>query len=316
MTANFKLQEVRLKVIGKNSSRVGDQMLKKGDEYILGTGGRFELIRGYNYCIFFGKRLPCHAQMSVSESLPVIGAIKRDKNRCSVEGETSVKRIKLMDETVSGDVSISRKESRKTLESFFGVKPSASEQTKVECCECGTLLVLRYGPQCPSEKIAAFDLDSTLIETSSGRKFATGPKDWKLMVNVQEKLELIQKSGYRIIIFTNQGGLSRGKPTQADLKEKIQAIAAKVNLPVVVMVSSGRDIYRKPCTGMWDYVIQNENGGIKPNLSYCFFVGDAAGRIDGWKQGTCMYMYMYIYIVFGVFGGFITPAFSFILSWL
>lgn len=49
-----------------------------------------------------------------------------------------------------------------------------------------TLLVGRFEPEAgePQErrtrrKIAAFDLDSTLIATSSGKKFGNDPADWK-----------------------------------------------------------------------------------------------------------------------------------------
>lgn len=30
---------------------------------------------------------------------------------------------------------------------------------------------------------------------------------------------------------------------------------------------------------MWDYMIAHCNGGVKPDLSQCMYVGDAAGRL-------------------------------------
>lgn len=38
-------------------------------------------------------------------------------------------------------------------------------------------------------------------------------------------------------------------------------------------------MYRKPCTGMWDYLESTENGDIKIDRSQSVYVGDAAGRV-------------------------------------
>jgi bifunctional polynucleotide phosphatase/kinase len=36
--------------------------------------------------------------------------------------------------------------------------------------------------------------------------------------------------------------------------------------------------YRKGGTGMWEKMVADHNGGVKPDLKASFFVGDAAGR--------------------------------------
>ena len=40
----------------------------------------------------------------------------------------------------------------------------------------------------------------------------------------------------------------------------------------------GKDKYRKPQSGMWDYFVKNGNEGEKVDISKSVFVGDAAGR--------------------------------------
>jgi len=51
-------------------------------------------------------------------------------------------------------------------------------------------------------------------------------------------------------------------------------------------VAAATNHWRKPNTTMWDYMIENLNGGIKPDLPNCIFVGDAAGRPKEWKKGA------------------------------
>lgn len=286
MTADFESQEVHLKVVGKNPSSVAGKRLRKGDEYTLGAGGRFELIPKYGYCVFFGKRLQQQLQLN-------------DSNTTEHDEEIAVKRMKL-DECLTHDTPRCK---NTTLDSFFGVKPSTTKQAEPDYRECDTLLIFRYDSQCSSEKIAAFDLDGTLISTLSGRKFASDHTDWKLMPHVKDKLNELHRNGYKIAILTNQGGLPKGKPTKDVFKKKINAIAKELDLPLVVIAASGQDIYRKPCTGMWNHLVENENGEITPNPSDSFYVGDAAGRLAGWKPGlqllyTSKYVKAWIHIFY------------------
>jgi bifunctional polynucleotide phosphatase/kinase len=281
LTANFESREVNIKVVGKNPSKVADKIIRKGAEYVLGAGGRFELISGYSYCIFFGERLSQHHKLN--DCAPCT-SVAVDTDMYSEEIAPS-KKIKL--DNCQADCSARHTgQPKATLKSFFGWNPSAREQPIPVCHQYSTLILLKCGPQSPNDKIAAFDLDSTLIETISGRKFPIDHSDWKLMTHVNNKLKQVHKRGYRIIVFTNQSGISKGKPTKEDLIKKMSAVAEKIDLPLLFMVASSQDVYRKPCTGMWDHFVQKENGGITPDPSQSFYVGDAAGRYAGWKHGA------------------------------
>lgn len=55
-----------------------------------------------------------------------------------------------------------------------------------------------------SAKIAAFDLDWTLIKTCSGRTFASNAQDWQLWdEKVAPQLRSLIEKRYRIVVFTN-----------------------------------------------------------------------------------------------------------------
>lgn len=130
----------------------------------------------------------------------------------------------------------------------------------------------------PSEKVAAFDMDGTLIRTKSGKVFPIDTNDWKLLNDqVAKKLKEHSEKGFKIVIFTNQKGIHVGKVDKKGFKRKIEGIIAKIGVPIQAFVAISGGIHRKPCTGMWDE-LQSNNGDVKIDKEASFFVGDAAGR--------------------------------------
>ncbi|KAK3346958.1 polynucleotide kinase 3 phosphatase-domain-containing protein [Lasiosphaeria hispida] len=166
-----------------------------------------------------------------------------------------------------------------------------------------TLLVAKYLPEReeankakpPSKrrKIAAFDLDSTLIATATGKKHAGDAADWKWWHHsVPGRLrELYNDEEYQVVIFTNQGGLTlhpdpKSKPPKslqnrvASFKQKCSVVLSQLDLPVTLYAATGKDMYRKPRPGMWnemkdDYELDESD----IDHENCIFVGDAGGRI-------------------------------------
>lgn len=137
-----------------------------------------------------------------------------------------------------------------------------------------------------SKKIAAYDMDGTLIKTKSGLVFPKDCNDWQLLYpEVPKKLKQLYKDGYKIVIFTNQGGLGTGKVKIPDFKSKIKAVVQKLGVPIQVFVSMGKGIYRKPLPGMWNTLVDSKNEGFDIDKSNSFYVGDAAGRPKDWAPG-------------------------------
>lgn len=121
-----------------------------------------------------------------------------------------------------------------------------------------------------TEKVASFDLDGTLIKTISGKVFPKDANDYQYAYdNVKDKLEELVNEGYKIVIFTNQNGIQRGKTKAKDITNKIEKLFPFADY----FISDKDDIYRKPMIGMYDEFIKL-NG--KPKKM--FYVGDAAGR--------------------------------------
>lgn len=140
-----------------------------------------------------------------------------------------------------------------------------------------------------SISVSAFDLDGTLI-TSNIKSKDPNDFEWKYK-NIPTKLSELSTSDDRlVVIFTNQGGIEKGKTSVQFIQERLQAILNEIYKNssyfnfVVCVASSMKDHYRKPCTGMWNYI--NSIFEIDICKENSFFVGDAAGRIKGWKKGA------------------------------
>lgn len=132
----------------------------------------------------------------------------------------------------------------------------------------------------PSSKmVAGFDMDSTLINTKSGKTFALSPDDWVLWApEVVPKLQELHKQGYKLVIITNQGGVEKGTTTVEDVQARIDAFQAAVGTPMLSIMLTKDDIYRKPLPAAWD-LLEKFNGGVTILKDKSFYCGDAAGRM-------------------------------------
>lgn len=159
----------------------------------------------------------------------------------------------------------------------------------------------------PSSKIAAFDLDGCLIQSSFGRKTKGLPPSppyawWRPVVpkrlqelheegyvHIEETLtrRLTSLESYSIVIVTNQA--LRGASAIPEWKKKVPVFAASVSallrplmkwnltseqlpeVPFHIFAATARDGYRKPIPGIW-YEIQRifaEDNVIIGRLSFC-----------------------------------------------
>ena len=169
----------------------------------------------------------------------------------------------------------------------------------------GSLLTAKYSTQTPSPpqpattrpvKIAAFDLDDTLITTSSGLKFARGPEDWKWWhASVPSRLKSLAAEGYTLVVLSNQAAVSLrtdtktpkdGMKSLANFKGRVRAVLGALGLEVRVYAATERDGFRKPRVGMWEQLLRDLGvGGNEVDLEASRFVGDAGGRVEDKTKG-------------------------------
>lgn len=128
-------------------------------------------------------------------------------------------------------------------------------------------------------KVAAFDLDSTLITTKTKAKFPKTALDWRfLLPRVPAALATLASDGYVLVIFTNQAGVSNGRINESFVKTRLDSMMAAVKADIGVFAATMKNNYRKPATGMWEVFVDMLGGIDRIDVSKSFYVGDAAGR--------------------------------------
>ena len=133
-----------------------------------------------------------------------------------------------------------------------------------------------------SAKIAAFDMDDTLITRKSGAKWPKDAHDWLLLFDkVTPTIKKLSEEGFKIVIITNQAGIQKGHTKADDIKIKVANIAKTIGVEMQVFVASHEDEFRKPGVAMWTLLSENFNGKVKIDMKSSFYCGDAAGRKDG-----------------------------------
>ncbi len=137
----------------------------------------------------------------------------------------------------------------------------------------GTFIINAYLKN-HSSKIAAFDLDNTLIRYKCDTRLANVNTGWSLVYGVKNKLKELVENDFKIVIITNQ---CSSKFDHDEFNKKISNVVKELEVPLQVIVCTESGYSKKPSIGSWKFLELN-NGSIKIDTSKSFYVGDAAGR--------------------------------------
>jgi bifunctional polynucleotide phosphatase/kinase len=127
-------------------------------------------------------------------------------------------------------------------------------------------------------KIAAFDIDGTIITTKSNKKFPVNKNDWKFLYDttILEKLKELYNNDYCIIFISNQGGIKSETQTN-DWTEKMQNVAAEIqkyeknNIPISIYAATSDYLYRKPLPKLWNAIL-DELKNMYKNILFVPFI--------------------------------------------
>lgn len=256
MRADFDKKFVIIEVLGLNPSTLNGVPIEKNGEHKAFDGDIIEIIPSkHQYKIHF--EVEKSTQQKPSEGIG-------QKRKRSVD-----------------DISKSLPSSKRMkwkIDVFLDTKSHVAG-APWETYNNGQLFVYT-SPDCQSsEKIGAYDMDGTLISTKSGKVFPTDVDDWKLAFGtVITTVKAKYNDGFKIVILTNQAGVTSGKTKVADIKKKIENIIKALGVPVQAFVATGDNCFRKPLIGMWQTLCDLKNDDISVDYNPSYYVGDAAGR--------------------------------------
>ncbi|XP_049322871.1 bifunctional polynucleotide phosphatase/kinase [Astyanax mexicanus] len=312
LVADFSKQEVLVTQLGPNPSSLDGQALGRGQSGYLTASGTLHLVnQSHLFTVqFTGTATGVRDHLSRAAEKPVVkrsiqdffGSSPKKSTKRPISTEENVsssKRGRTENSDEEEDEGLAEEKLRQLQEMAQKVtpgssplKPATAPTTASSACpqshwqQIGNLMLYTAAGVTASSKIAGFDIDGCIITTKSGKVFPTAPDDWRILFpEIQPKLASLLKKGFKVVFFTNQLGIARGKLRPEVFKSKVEDILQTLKLPVQVFVAAGPGIYRKPVIGMWEHLREKANDGVTVDKSQSFYVGDAAGRPVNWAPG-------------------------------
>uniref|UniRef100_A0AAG5DNA9 PNK FHA domain-containing protein n=1 Tax=Anopheles atroparvus TaxID=41427 RepID=A0AAG5DNA9_ANOAO len=273
LKANLEERYVLVKTLGLNPSLLNGVEMERNKGYEAKAGDVIELLPGlHRYTIDLR-----YETSSGSEAKPPVEVRKEsiDTRRTREQKTKEMSGTKRSRHEASPKDDINGSFSAKRAKSTADLAPTVSSDAKPrvsltpttqgvwEAVDGKLLHLYTSAGVVASDKIAAYDMDGTLIKTKSGNVFPKSIDDWQIAFpEVPGKLKALHKNGFKLVIFTNQAGIGKGKVRIEDFRQKIEALVRKLSVPIQVFISTGSGKYRKPRTGMWETLCESKNDGV------------------------------------------------------
>uniref|UniRef100_A0A672LSP5 Bifunctional polynucleotide phosphatase/kinase-like n=1 Tax=Sinocyclocheilus grahami TaxID=75366 RepID=A0A672LSP5_SINGR len=255
LVANYAKQEVLVTQLGPNPSSLDGQCLGRGEPGCLTAGCTLYLVnQSHPFTVKFATKRPYSPEDDVPPTKRGCGGDDEDDE---TSAEEKLKQLQAL--------------AQKGCDKLDSpsVKATVPSSTCSHWQQIGSLLLFTAAGVPDSSKIAGFDIDGCIITTKSGKVFPTSPDDWRILFpEIQPRLASLLKKGYKVVFFTNQMGISRGKLRPEVFKSKQAAGLVGVS-----------------CVYEGIVVFLQVNGGVTVDVSQSFYVGDAAGRPANWAPG-------------------------------
>ena len=276
LVSDCRAYTVNITQVGINSSSVGGGVVGVGNTLVAGHKTQVEILSGqFEHQVLFNPP-PSDMELSGGGGKETVAREDEQNGKRKASNEEVVKVVKKqkVNNNCAHDVPWFDSSEGKILK---------EEKDGIEWREVGEgKMLVRFDLKVDAqEKIAAFDIDGTLITTMSGKVFPTDINDWKILYSeVPGRLKKFIADGYKLVFITNQAGIAKGKMSVEQFQIKISNILARLGVPAMVFVSvSDKGFYRKPRPGIWEWLELRGNKGIRVDRENSFYCGDAAGRL-------------------------------------
>lgn len=184
LKANFEERYLLIKFVGKSPASLNGFVIKSTEVYEARENDLLQLLYNgeYNYLVTF---------LSSTEN----GSTNKRKSETDIDSE--------FDNHIRKKIKV----------------PTEAAESKWDMIENGLCYMYTKKGVLASDKVAAYDMDGTLIKTMSGNVFPKNIDDWQMLYSeVVGKLKTLSKEGYKIVVFTNQAGITTKNTPIADIK--------------------------------------------------------------------------------------------------
>ncbi len=141
-------------------------------------------------------------------------------------------------------------------------------------------------------KVVFLDRDGVINRYPGDSEYVKSWNEFQFLPKVESSLKRLNEGGFKIIVVSNQAGVSKGIYTQGELDlitgNMLKGLSAhNIDIAGVYYCTHRREdncACRKPKTGLIDLAVNNlKSEGLEPELKRSFFIGDTIGDIETGK---------------------------------